>query len=241
MGSPRTFVLVSGANAGIGYEISKKLASENPSYHVFMGCRDLAKGQKAMSSLSGLSVEPVRLDVTSDSSISEAFDTILKSAGRLDALINNAGIGARALPESASFREQLTTILDTNTVGAACLTESMVPLLRKSENPRIIFVSSRLGSISKTLDPSVQFYRIDRPHYKASKAAMNMIMAHYAVKFKGEGFKVNACCPGFNATGITGGKGAHPSEGAIIVCRLATAGKDGETGTFTDREETFDW
>ena len=102
-------------------------------------------------------------------------------------------------------------------------------------------MTSELGSIIKTLDSSWEYYGVDSPAYKASKAAVNMITAAYAVKYKDEGFKVNTCCPGLNATGLSGGKGRHPSVGAINACRLATLEKDGETGTFSNREGTFPW
>lgn len=237
----KTIVLISGANTGIGFEITKKLAAENPTYHVLMGSRSLSKAQTAISSLPpGLSVEPLELDVTSDASIQAAYDTVASEHGRLDVLINNAGIASRAVPPDATFRQELTQIIDTNAISAACLTETFIPLLRKSSNPRIIFITSRLGSITRTFDVNHGNYGLDLPAYKTSKAAMNMIMAHYAVKFKGEGFKVNACCPGHCATNLNAGAGVnHVSTGAFNACRLATAGKDGKTGTFTDAQSPY--
>ena len=244
MASPKTFVIVSGANQGIGLEIVKKLATENPEYHVLMGCRSLEKGQAAIASLpSNLSVEPIELNVTNDSSISKAVATVQEKYGRLDVLINNAGISQRALPQDLSLRQQYTQIMDTNAISAACLTEAFVPLLRKSSHPRIIFMTSELGSIGSTLDPNFIYYGIDTPEYKASKAAMNMIMATYAVKYKDAGFQVNVCCPGFNATNLNGfnERAGDPKDGAIDACRLATAGKDGQTGTFTNKEGPMPW
>lgn len=102
-------------------------------------------------------------------------------------------------------------------------------------------MTSELGSTGETLNPAFQYYGLDSPEYKASKAAMNMIMATNAVKLKDEGFKVNVCCPGLNATGLNGGMGGHPSVGALNACRLATAGKDGENGTFTNKEASLPW
>ena len=244
MDSQNTFVLISGANQGIGLEIVKKLATENFGYHVLMGCRSLEKGQAAIASLPpDLSVESIELDITNDSSISKAVATVQEKYGRLDVLINNAGIGPRSLPEGLSLRQQYSQIMDTNAISAACLTEAFVPLLRKSSQPRIIFMTSELGSIEATLDPKFPYYGVDTPQYKASKAAMNMIMATYAVKYKNAGIQVNVCCPGFNATNLNGfhTMAGHPSNGAINACRLATAGKDGETGTFTNKEGTLPW
>ena len=244
MASQKTFVLVSGANQGIGLEIVKKLATENPEYQVLMGCRSLEKGQAAIASLPhNLSVEPIELNITTDSSISKAVATVQEKYGRLDVLINNAGIAQRALSQGLSLRQQYTQIMDTNAISAACLTEAFVPLLQKSSHPRIIFMTSELGSIGSTLDPDFIYYGMDNPQYKASKAAMNMIMATYAVKYKDAGFQVNVCCPGFNATNMNGfnERAGDPRNGAINACRLATAGKDGQTGTFTNKEGPMPW
>ena len=131
--------------------------------------------------------------------------------------------------------------IDSDIIQAACLTETFIPLLRKSAQPRIIFMTSELGSIGDTLNPAFPYYGFDSPEYKASKAAMNMVMASNAVKLKDEGFKVNVCCPGLTATGMTGGVGGHPSIGALNACRLAIAGKDGENGTFTNKEGSLPW
>ena len=196
--APSTIVLISGANTGIGFEIAKKLATEHPTYHVLLGSRSLPRAHSALSTLpSPLSnITPLELDVTSDASIAAAYDFVSGEYGRLDVLINNAGISYRAVPEGAGFREEMRMIIDVNAISAACLTETFISLLRKSEDPRIIFITSRLGSITCTLDPNHDNYGLDLPAYKTSKAAMNMVMAHYAVKYGKEGFKVNACCPG---------------------------------------------
>lgn len=244
MASQKTFVLISGANQGLGLEMVKKLATENPGYHVLMGCRSLEKGQAAIESLpSNLSVEPIQLDITDDSSISKAVAIVEEKYGRLDVLINNAGIAQLALPQGLSLRQKYTQIMDTNAISAACLTEAFVPLLQKSSHPRIIFMTSELGSFGSTLDPKFVFYGMDEPEYKTSKAAMNMIMATYAVKYKDAGFQINTCCPGFNATSMNGfnENAADPKNGAINACRLATAGKDGQTGTFTNKEGPLPW
>ena len=242
MASSKHVVLITGANQGIGLEITKKLATENPDYHILMGSRSLSKCEAAIATLpAGLPVESIELDVTSDASISKASSKVQEKHGRLDVLINNAGISKRTLPENLTLRQRYTQIIDTNAISAACVTDAFVPLLRKSSNPCVIFMTSELGSIAMTMDPSFRFYGLDNPEYKASKAAMNMIMASYAVKYKDEPFKFNVCCPGLNATGLSGGKGTHPSVGAVNACRLATAGKDGESGTYTNKDRTLPW
>ena len=206
-----------------------------------MGCRSLSKGKAAIETLPGFSVEAVQLDVTSDSSIADAIAYVKDMYGFLDVLISNAGISNCGLPEGLSIRERFTQIMDTNIIGPTCLTEAFIPILLRSTHRRIVYITSELGSIHDTLNPDFKYYGYDGPEYKISKAALSMVMAHYAVKYQDEGFKVNVCCPGRNATGLSGGRGEHPSVGALNACKLATAGKDGETGTFTNKDGVLPW
>ena len=243
MADPTDVVLISGGNTGIGYETIKKLGSENPSYHILMGCRDLSKGKVAISTLpAGVSVSPVQLDVTSDTSIAECVDIVSKKYGRLDVLINNAGW----LGTGTTLREQYTSVLSVNTISAACLTDAFLPLMKKSAHPRIIFVTSSLGSLTRTS----QAYTERPTTYRASKAAMNMIGVCYARTLEAEGFSVNICDPGVNGTGLARQAGApeeyirkmpHPSNGAANVVRLATLKKGEETGVFSCKEGPLPW
>ncbi|CAD6565179.1 MAG: hypothetical protein ASARMPRED_006501 [Alectoria sarmentosa] len=238
--SSKTIVLISGANQGVGFEIVKKL-SNDPNFHILMGTRSLSNGQAAISSLPNggvVVVEPIELDVTSDPSIAAAASVVATKYGRLDVLINNAGIGPYAFPAEASTRERFTRIFSTNVTGAACLTDAFIPLLQKSSQPRIIFVSSGVGSLSQTLDPSRA--GVDAPAYKASKAAMNMLMATYATKLTEDKWRVNSCTPRLSATAFTKGVGRDPSIGAGIACRLATGEVEG-TGGFWDSDGTVAW
>lgn len=124
-----------------------------------------------------------------------------------------------------------------NTFGATLTTEAFIPLLKASPAPRIVFVSSSIGSLA--LHPD---YPVGLPIYRSSKAALNMIMLHYAFKYKDAGWKINAACPGFCATNLNnyGGKDT-PENGAVNAVRLATLGDDGETGTFSNKEGIVAW
>ena len=243
MAQPSDIVLISGGNTGIGYETVKKLGSENPSYHILMGCRDLGKGKDAITTLpTSISVSPVQLDVTSDTSIADCVDLISKTYGRLDVLINNAGW----LGTGTTLRERYTSVLSVNTVSAACLTDAFLPLMKNSAHPRIVFVTSSLGSLTRTSEAYT-----DRPTpYRASKAAMNMIGICYAKTLGPEGFSVNICDPGLNGTGLARQAGAseerirglpHPSNGAVNVVRLATLKKGEENGVFSCKEGQLPW
>ena len=236
----KTIVLVTGGNTGIGYEIVKKLSSENPDYQVLMGCRDTSKGEAAVASLGApINVNPIQLDITDDDSIEHCYLAIDQIFGRLDILINNAGTAAQYLPESSSLREKFDFTYSVNVTSQAVLTDKLIPLLEKSTLPKVIFISSGLASIQGTLAGG-------KPHrgawYSTSKTAVNAVMAYYAKMYSG--WKVNSVCPGYRATGLNGeelSEELHPKYGAVRVAQLAAEGVDGVTGTYSNAERTLPW
>ncbi|KAL6822083.1 hypothetical protein J3E69DRAFT_368237 [Trichoderma sp. SZMC 28015] len=231
-------VLVTGANQGIGFQIAKSLSSK-PGYHVLVGSRDTQRGIKAAKDLQeqGLNVEPITIDVTSDNSIAEVVQQVKSKFGRLDVLINNAGV---CLNDERTSPPSLRNFQDTfavNTFGATLTTEAFIPLLTASSAPRVVFVSSFMGSLTHRPESPIPL-----PIYRSSKAALNMIMLHYALKYKDAGWKVNATCPGYCATNLNGFVGKDdPADGALNAVRLATMGEDGETGTFSNKEGSLAW
>lgn len=238
----KTIVLITGGNQGIGYEIVKKLSSENPNYQILLGSRNIHKGEEAASSLGAPSnVNPIQLDVTDDESINHCFKTVEQHFGRLDVLINNAGTGGRELNRE-NTREVYNFVYNVNVTGAAVLTEAMIPLLEKSPLPKIIFISSGLGSIANVLRPEAKLIPV--PFYSASKAALNYLAAYYSKKYAEKGFKVNSVCPGLNATNLNGmelTEENHPRNGAIRVVQLVTDGADGVSGTYSNKEGPIPW
>ena len=242
----KTIVLVSGANQGLGYEMCKKLATEQPDFHILLASRDEAKGEEAATKLQHLqgTVEAVQLDISNDDSIETCVKWIETTFGHLDVLINNAAISDYAIRDEPTIRAQMQRCFDTNVFGTASLTDACVPLLQKGTVPRIVFVSSEMGSVGNTLDPKFPYYGAHYVSYKTSKSALNMLGAMYAVRYGKDGFKVNLCCPGLRATNFAGASsaiGGNPEEGAINACRLATIGANGEEGTFTNLEGTLPW
>ncbi|KAL8787248.1 MAG: hypothetical protein Q9195_007858 [Heterodermia aff. obscurata] len=242
----KTIVLISGANQGLGYEMCKKLATEQPNFHILLAARDENKGREAAGALQHLPgiVEPVQLDISDDNSIETCVKWIETTFGHLDVLINNAAISDYSIRDEPTIRAKMQKCFDTNVFGTASLTDACIPLLLKGTVPRIVFVSSEMGSVGNTLDPSFPYYGAHYVSYKASKSAVNMLGAMYAVKHGKDGFKVNVCCPGLRATNFAGpitARGGDPEEGAINACRLAAVGVDGETGTFTNLEGTLPW
>ncbi|OKL61382.1 hypothetical protein UA08_03128 [Talaromyces atroroseus] len=237
-------VLITGANRGIGYGLAKKLARDHPDYHVIIGSRDANQGMEAASSLSseGITVSSLRLDVTSDESISAARSFVQQKYGRLDVLVNNAGVALDLKEKGTPIRELMQRTFDINVFGAAAVTDAFIPLLEKSSNPRLVFTSSSVGSLTRASDLANPWSKAPIPAYRTSKAALNMLMLFYASSLNEKGFKVNASCPGYIGTNLNDHRGTGSIEdGAVNLARLATLEKNGETGTFSTTEEVRPW
>ncbi|EXJ79567.1 hypothetical protein A1O3_07846 [Capronia epimyces CBS 606.96] len=244
MPAKQTVVLISGANSGIGLAVANQLARDH-GYHVIVGARNAAAGEKVAAALvaDGYSASSVQLDVTSDESIEAAVQQITREFGVLDVLINNAGTLLDVSDHGMSMRELFNHTYNTNVTGAACLTEACIPLLRKAELPRVVFVSSRMGSISEASDKSKPYYSTDYKTYDASKAALNMVALNYNRILEDSGARVNAVCPGLVKTKLTGNHpmGSSTELGAQRIVEVATAGKGSPTGTFSDRGGNIPW
>ncbi|KAK6216931.1 short-chain dehydrogenase [Colletotrichum tabaci] len=237
--------LVTGGNTGIGEAVVRQLA-KSPNFHVIIGSRNPESGSKLADSLTrdGHSVSSVQLDLFSDESILKAIEHIKKTHGKLDVLVNNAGVLLDLNPEAfTSTRDLFRKTFETNVFGTAVLSEAALPLLLKAEYPRIVFVSSTMGSLESSLDEKTPFYNIDYKAYDASKAAVNILAVNYARLLKKVGGASNAVCPGLIRTKLTGfmDAGAPVEVGAERIVELATAAPGGPTGTFSNREGPIAW
>ncbi|KAL3449892.1 putative retinol dehydrogenase [Aspergillus insuetus] len=222
-------------NSGISFETELTIS---PGYLVIIGSRHTAKGEEAASALNaeGLtSVTRVVIDVTSDDSIAAARAYIEEKYGCLDVLINNARIALDVKDRGKyPLREMMKRTYDVNVFGAAAVTEEFLPLLEKSENPRIVFTSSTVGSLTRTTDPTNPWATAPISAYSTSKAALNMLMVYYANTLREKESKVNASCPGHIGTELSSYRSTGTvDEGAVKLVRLAVLGKDGEAGTFS--------
>jgi len=228
-------VLITGANKSIGFETTRQLLQQG--YYVYLGCRDLAKGEQAVSELhaEGLSqVEPIEIDVNDLASIDAAREVLGSKISVLDVLVNNAGISG-ALPQNSMetdmsvFRE----VFDTNVFGVIGVTQAFIDLLKKSENPRIVNVTSGLGSLTLHTDPSWIYYPFKAAAYMSSKAALNAYTIALAFDLKDTAFKVNAVDPGYTATDFNHHSGPGTVEDAAArVAKAATLTSEGLTGQF---------
>lgn len=238
-----TIGLITGANKGIGFETARQLARRG--VLVLIGARDETRGREAVDSLlaQGLSVADLHIDVTDEDTIARAARTIADRYGRLDILINNAGItgGAGDNPSEVTVA-RMKQVYETNVFGVVAVTNAMLPLLRASPVGRIVNVSSGLGSITLSSDPGSEFGHLNIMAYQSSKAALNAITVAYAKELQESGIKVNAADPGFTATDFNDHRGYKPVEqSATIVVRLALLANDGPTGTFQDGNGIHPW
>ena len=227
-----TVTLITGANKGLGYETARRLIAEGQT--VYMGARDAERGRAAASTLGGRFVQ---LDVTDDASVESALRSIADSEGHLDVLVNNAGVSATGDVNGPIALE----LFDTNAIGVIRVTQAALPLLEKSENPVVVNVSSALGSFWAVTNPERRQFHFPSIMYGASKAAVSMLTVQYAKTYPD--MKFNAVEPGFTATELTpfSGAGQPVEEGADVIVRMATIGKDGPTGTFQEGDEELAW
>ncbi|MFI7601359.1 SDR family oxidoreductase [Actinoplanes sp. NPDC049681] len=238
-------VLVTGANRGIGYEIAAGLGAKG--YRVAVGARDNARGEAAVKTLhaAGVDAFAVSLDVTSDRSVAEAADLIGRQVERLDVLVNNAGVSGEMGPDwgqdpTTLDLDNVRTVVETNVYGVIRVTNAMLPLLRRASSPRIVNVSSSVGSIALQADPTIDVGPI-MAAYAPTKSYLNAVTVQYARQFAGTDILINAACPGLVATDFTGLRGRPPGEGAAIAVRLATLPEGGPTGSFFNDEGAIPW
>lgn len=228
-------VLITGANKSIGFETARQLLQQG--YYVYLGCRDLQKGQQAVNQLNaeGLSqVEPIEIDVDSVGSIKAAREILGQKTKVLDVLINNAGVSG-SMPQKpletdgSIFKE----VFETNFFGVIEVTQAFIDLLRQSLEPRIVNVTSGLGSLALHNDPTWNHYVVKPTAYVASKAALNAYTIVLAYDLRDTSFKVNAVDPGYTATDFNNhsGPGTVPDAAARVV-KAAILGSDGPTGQF---------
>lgn len=227
--------LITGANKSIGFETARQLLQQG--YYVYLGSRDLAKGRQAAEQLhaEGLpNVEPLQLDVTDQASIRAARAALGQKTPVLDVLINNAGIsGGMQQPALGTAVSVVREVFETNVFGVIDVTQAFIDLLRAAPEPRIVNVTSGLGSLTLHTDPSWKYYQVKGAAYAPSKAALNMYTIQLAYELRDTAFKVNAVDPGYTATDFNHHSGPGSVEDAAArVVRAAVLGPDGPTSQF---------
>ena len=232
----RRTALVSGSNRGIGREVARQLAELG--HHVIVTARDPAAAQGAVEELSkgrDLSLQAEQLDVADPHSVERLRERLEAEPGRLDALVNNAGVmGEIATNVAQAPLDDAHTTMETNLFGTWRLTQALLPLLRRSGHGRIVNVSSGAGQLS---DMNGGY-----PGYRISKTALNALTRILSNEEGGNGMLVNSMCPGWVRTDM-GGSAAPRSvaEGADTAVWLATLPEDGPTGGFFRNREPIPW
>jgi len=241
---------ITGANKGIGLETARGLGKLG--YTVVLGSRDEAKGKEAADKLRSegiASVEAVRFDVTRPEDYQAIARHVEALYGRLDVLVNNAGIMLDEGDFADSFNTTRTVTPDilkrtfeTNFFAVVALTQALLPLLRKAPSGRIVNLSSVLGSLTLHSDPSSPIYAKKAFAYDASKTALNAFTVHLAQELKGTKIKVNSAHPGWVKTDM-GGSAAplEVSEGGRTSVQLASLPDDGPTGGYFHLGEKLPW
>lgn len=244
MSERNKIVLISGANKGIGFETARQLGAKG--FTVLMGARDLAKGEQAAAELKqkGLDARAVKLDVVSAADTEAVARQIENQFGRLDVLVNNAGVMLEdmsvANTTGTTNEKTLRETFETNFFAVVALTQALLPLIRKSDAGRIVNLSSILGSL--TLHATPNGLGAKTFAYDASKAALNSYTIHLAHELQRTKIKVNSAHPGWVKTEMGGPDAKIDLEqGAKTSVELATLPADGPTGGYFHLGKPIPW
>ena len=245
MANQKKVALITGANKGLGFEMAKQLGETGVT--VIVGSRDPQKGEEAAGKLraSGIDAQFLKLEVTNPDDRAAAAEFMAKKFGKLDILINNAGIsneGFGAIKPSQVSPDILHSVFETNFFAPVALTQTLLPLLMKSDAGRIVNMSSVLGSQTLHADPSSPIYDAKSLGYDASKTALNSFTIHLAHELKGTNIKVNSAHPGWVKTDM--GTDAAPMEipeGGKTGVALALLAEDGPTGGYFHLGKPLPW
>jgi NAD(P)-dependent dehydrogenase (short-subunit alcohol dehydrogenase family) len=238
MAKEKRIALVTGANKGIGFEAVRDLARKG--FHVFLGARDTEAGEAAAEKLRKEGEEDygeitvLKIDVSKPDSIRRAAEEFSRKSDRLDTLVNNAGILLDDDKDVLTATPEIfETTLRTNTLGALLVSQAFVPLLKKSDAPRIVNVSSGGGQLTDGADGWA-------PAYCISKTALNGVTAQLATALPK--FAVNSVCPGWVRTDMGGANATRSvAEGASGIVWLAADAPQRETGKFWRDRKVISW
>jgi NAD(P)-dependent dehydrogenase (short-subunit alcohol dehydrogenase family) len=236
--------LITGANKGIGLETARQLGRDH-GFTVLVGARDATRGEVAAQALrdKGLDAHFLLLDVTDTSSIEAAARHVTEKFGHIDVLVNNAGVLMEwDVPPSQTPPAVLRATYEANVFGPVWVTQAFLPLLKKSENGRIINLSSILGSLADAQNSSSPFYDYKLLAYNSSKTALNGVTVAFAHELRDTPIKVNSVHPGYVDTDMSGHQGPMSvQDGARTSVELATIGSDGSSSGFFHLGETVAW
>lgn len=234
-------VLITGANRSIGYETARQLGERG--YHVWLGARDARRGETAAKALRALGhhVRFIEIAVEDDISVNAAAARVGQEDGKLDVLINNAGISGAFVDPAAQSLDDIRNVYEINVFGPIRMTQTFLPLLKAAGSASVVNVSSELGSLGALTDPQSEFYGVNSLGYNSSKTALNAVTVSFSKALASSGIRVNSADPGYAKTDFNSNTGYRTVEQAAeIIVQLATA-DDGQTGTFINDARTLPW
>ncbi len=241
--------LITGANRGIGFETARQLGEQG--IKVLIGARSEEKGKEAEATLKneGIDAEYINIDVDNEATHATAAKEIEAKYGKLDILINNAGVflgeefdaNGAPVPASQTTQDTFRKTFDTNFFNTIAVTQTLLPLVKKSDEGRIVFLSSLLGSLGQHVDPSSPIYNYKVPAYNISKTALNGYVVHLAHELKNTNIKVNTAHPGSVLTDMNKNGELSVEEGAKTSVELATLPADGYSGKFIHLGQELPW
>ncbi|MGA9672879.1 MAG: SDR family oxidoreductase [Terracidiphilus sp.] len=240
---------ITGGNRGLGFQTALDL--KNAGVKVVIGSRDLAQGEQALAKLraAGVDADLLKFDITNQADYQTAYDYFDKNYGRLDILVNNAGVAAGKFPGTGPEHSAsevpagvLQRVFETNFFAQVALTDTLLPLIKKSPAGRIVNLSSILGSLTLQADPKSPIYNAKSFAYDASKTALNAFTIHLAYELRDTKIKVNSAHPGWVKTDMGGDQAPMDiSEGGKTSAALATLPDDGPTGGYFHLGQPLPW
>jgi NAD(P)-dependent dehydrogenase (short-subunit alcohol dehydrogenase family) len=234
-------VLITGANKSIGFETARQLGALG--YRVWLGARDTGRGEAAAETLRALGhdVRFLEIAVEDDASVKAAADRVREEDGKLDVLVNNAGIAGSFVDPAEQSVDDIRQVYEINVFGPIRVTQAFLSLLKAAGSANIVNVSSELGSLGALTDPESEFYGVNGLGYNSSKTALNAVTVSFSKALAASGIRVNSADPGYTKTDLNGHTGYRTVEQAAgIIVELASV-TDGRTGTFINDKRTLPW
>ena len=247
----KSVALVTGANRGLGFEISRQLGKQGMT--VLIGARNIQKGEAAAEKLcnEGLDTQFIQLDVTDGDSIQQVAESIQKRFGKLDVLVNNAAILADLGVQPSELEEStLRNTFEVNFFGPYLLTQALTPLLKQSGQGRVVNLATQVATLHQLADPESPLKDDICPAYQASKIGLNALTVLFAKELSDLNIKVNSVCPGWVMTDMghedlpdygDAARPLSPEEAADTPVWLATLPADGPTGGFFNARQPITW
>lgn len=233
--------MITGANKSIGFETARRLGELG--YRVWLGARDAGRGETAAEALRALGhdVRFIEIVVEDDASVNAAFERVRQEDGRLDVLVNNAGISGTFVDPTEQSVDDIRQVYEINVFGPIRVIKAFLPLLKAAGSADVVNVSSELGSLGALTDPESEFYAVNSLGYNTSKTALNAVTVSLSKALAPSGIRVNSADPGYTKTDFNGNTGYRTVEQAAeIIVQLAHAA-DGRTGTFVNDRRMLPW